>query len=212
MLHDSENPLHHIFWLGGSACAGKTSVALLLARRYGLRLYHCDQHFEAHRLRADPRRHARFRKIMDRAPEELLAPPVAQQVADLVGFYEDELEMVIEDLLELPQGTPMLVEGAGLLPAGLAARICLDRALWLISTAGLRHRLHPRRGPWVDTLLSQCRDPRRAQQRWLARDDGFAEHIADGARRVGGQVLLQEGRRSVEEIAEEVARFLFLQR
>lgn len=210
MSHDSENPLRHIFWLGGSACAGKTSVARRLAEGFGLRLYHCDRHFETHRQRADPRRHIRFRKLMDLAPEELLAPPAARQVADLEGFYEDELEMVIEDLSALPPGPPVLAEGAGLLPEALAARISLDRALWLISTPELRHRLHPRRGQWVDGPLSQCRDPQRALRRWLARDDGFAERIATAARRVGGRVLLANGLLSVEQTAEKVARLLSL--
>jgi hypothetical protein len=147
---------------------------------------------------------------MDRAPEELLAPPAAQQVADLVGFYLDELEMVLEDLLALPSGAPVLVEGAGLLPEALLPRIPHEHALWLISTAELRHRLHPRRGHRVEGPLGQCREPRQALERWLARDDGFAHHVAEGARRAGGRILLADGRRTVAETAAEVGRLLGL--
>src|SRR4051794_31012591 len=44
--------LKHVFWLGGSSCAGKTSIARLLAAAHGLLVYSCDDAFEAHRRRA----------------------------------------------------------------------------------------------------------------------------------------------------------------
>src|SRR5262245_29340911 len=110
--------LPHVYWLGGSACAGKTSVARLLAAAHGLALYSCDERFEEHRRRADPARHARFRRVADLAPEALFSGPAEVQAAELLGFYEDEMEMVFEDLAAIPG--PVLAEGVGLLPAQIA--------------------------------------------------------------------------------------------
>ncbi len=65
MTQDPRGDLDHVLWLGGSTCAGKTSVAKRLAASHGLRVYHCDDAFEDHRKRADPDRHPGFCRIMD---------------------------------------------------------------------------------------------------------------------------------------------------
>jgi replication-associated recombination protein RarA len=41
-------PMPNVLWLGGSPCAGKTTIARMLAEKYGLRLYHFDRHEPDH--------------------------------------------------------------------------------------------------------------------------------------------------------------------
>jgi 2-phosphoglycerate kinase len=167
--------LSHVLWLGGSACAGKSTAARALANAYGLTLYSCDERFEEHRRRASSELHPHFHRLMDQTPEELWAPPVEVQVRNLLRFYEDELSMIIEDLREI-QG-PVIAEGVGLLPA-LVDEILTEphRACWLIATADFRRQLYPRRG--VAELLGRCHDPRRAYEDWMARDDEVASRLA----------------------------------
>jgi len=197
------------FWLGGSACAGKTSVARLLAAEHGLTLYSCDDGFEEHRRRADPARHPDFHRLMDMPMEKLWARPVEAQAAELLRFYRDELDMVLEDLQSLAE--PVLAEGVGLLPERIA-EICPDRrrVLLLISTPEFRRQAYLKRGPLVRKLLSQCRDPEKAFIRWMERDDKIAQRLAAGARRYGLKVLKINGRQTVEEVARLAARSLAL--
>src|SRR5947199_1254321 len=101
--------LAHVLWLGGSACAGKTTAARTLAAEHGLALYSCDEHFEDHRRRASPERHPHFHRLMDLPPEELWTRPAARQARELLRFYEDELAMVVEDLREIR--SPVIAEG-----------------------------------------------------------------------------------------------------
>ncbi len=60
-------------WLGGSACAGKSTVAEIVAQRFDLALYRWDEHFAAHRRRAqgEPGRWPAFEKVMDQPAAEL---------------------------------------------------------------------------------------------------------------------------------------------
>ncbi len=192
------------FWLGGSACAGKTSIARHLAAEHGLTLYSCDDHFEEHRLRADPARHPHFHRLMNAPMEELWARPAGVQAAKLLHFYQDELDMVIEDLQRLPG--PVLVEGVGLLPERIAA-VCPGphRALWLISTPEFRRQAYLKRGPLVPKLLSRCTEPEEAFIRWMERDDQIAGRLAAGARRSGLSVLKVNGRQTLEKTARTVA-------
>ena len=44
--------LAHVYWIGGSPCAGKSTVADMLGERYGVHVYHVDDHAEDHSARA----------------------------------------------------------------------------------------------------------------------------------------------------------------
>jgi 2-phosphoglycerate kinase len=196
--------LDHVFWLGGSACSGKSSVARLVAAELGLTLYACDDHFEEHRRRADPARHPWFHRLMDAPMEELWAQPAAVQADELLRFYQDEFEMVFEDLAALPG--PVLAEGVGLLPERVAA-VCPDprQAVWLIATPDFRRRIYPERGPFVRDLLSRCADTEQVFSRWMERDDRIAGRLAGDARRLGLEVITVEGGQSLQETARRVA-------
>lgn len=193
-----------VFWLGGSACAGKTSIARHLAAEHGLTLYSCDDHFEKHRRQADPTRHPDFYRLMDTPMETLWARPVEVQIAELLCFYQDELDMVFEDLRDLPG--PVLVEGVGLLPERIAA-VCAEPcpALWLISTPSFRRQIYPARGPFVQDLLRRCADPEEAFSRWMERDDQIARQLEEDARQLGLGVVVVDGGQGVEEVARCVA-------
>jgi hypothetical protein len=198
-------PLSHVYWLGGSACAGKTSVARLLAAAHGLTLYSCDDRFEEHRRRADPERHARFCRVAGMAPEALFSGTAEAQAAQLLAFYEDEIEMIFEDLAAIPE--PVLAEGAGLLPERIADP---QRAVWLISSAAVRRSFYASRAAMVQELLARCPDPDQAFATWMERDTLVAAAIERAARERGLQVLTVDGSRSIEETAAEVARRLGL--
>ncbi|HVT59840.1 MAG TPA: hypothetical protein VHR45_15745 [Thermoanaerobaculia bacterium] len=198
--------LAHVLWLGGSACAGKTTVARLLAARYGLAAYHCDDAFTRHRARTTPARHPDFCRVGDLSFEEMWRVPLADQVVDLLAFYREQLELLIEDLLALPAGAPLLAEGSGLLPAQIAQLILAPhQALWLIATPTFRRRHYPRRGPWVKQLLAGCERPRQVFATWMERDDELARRRAAEVAALGLRCLATDGSRSVAETAVAVA-------
>lgn len=170
------------FWLGGSACAGKSTVAALLARRFDLTLYRWDEHFEAHRRRAqgEPGRWPAFEKVMDQSARALFSSPAEARAAELTAFYRDELAMVLDDLAALPPERPILVEGAGVDPEALQhLGVPRHGALWLLAPESLRrrrYRLH--RAREVAATLGDCADPKAAFAVWMARDEVRRERLA----------------------------------
>lgn len=196
-MQDPSGDFSHVLWLGGSTCAGKTSVAKRLAAAHGLRVYHCDEAFAEHRRRARPDRHPGFCRIMDLSGPELWSRPVDEQVRDLLDFYADGLGMILEDLRALPADGPVLVEGTGLLPGRIAALAGSPRqALYLISTPELRRRLYAGRGEWVREMPEEA----------FARDDELAQRRADEAAALGLPVVPVDGTRTVEETTAAAAR------
>lgn len=209
MHHIGKEALTHVYWLGGSACAGKTSVARLLAELHGLAVYSCDDHFEQHRRRANPERHPRFRRVAALAPEELWKAPAEVQAEDLLGFYEDEMEMVLEDLADIHG--PVLAEGVGLLPQRISEVLAdPSRAVWLIANDDFRLRVYPGRISFVEEMLARYEDPEAAFAEWMRRDYLVAQTIVQGVRRMGGAVVHVDGNRTVEETATTVATLLRL--
>lgn len=198
-----------VFFLGGSACAGKTSVARLLAARHGLTLYSVDDRFEEHRKRADRERHPGFVRLMDRAPQELWAGSPEELAEELIAFYRDEMEMVLEDLAGF--AGPVIAEGVGLLPELVATLLGEQKtAVFLVATGDFRRRQSCRRGPFVAELLAQCPDPEGTFARWMARDDLIAERIIESAGREGLAVLNVDGQEGVEHVAAAVEPMLAL--
>jgi len=198
-----------VLWLGGSACAGKTTAAKALAKSHGLYLYSCDERFEEHRRRASPERHPNFHRLMDLPPTELWRPPVATQVRDLLLFYEDEFAMVVEDLRET-QG-PVIAEGVGLLPALVAEVLGKPhQACWLIATPEFRRRHYSQRG--LTDLLGGYPNPQRTYEDWMARDDEIAAHLESQAAALALPRLVVNASRTEAETVEMLARKLRLQR
>ena len=136
--------------------------------------------------------------------------PVAVQVEELRGFYQEELEMVLDDLAAMRRGGPVLAEGAGLLPARVGDLVRRpDRAVWLTADGALRRR-RARQRPETRRLLAQCCDPEETFHRWMQRDDRWAADVAAEARRAGQRVLAVGGRRTLEQNAAQVAGCLGL--
>ena len=203
--------LAHIFWMGGSPCAGKSSIAELLAARHGLRIYHCDDFFAAHGQRATLERQPTLYRIMRMSWEGIWMRPVAQLVDDVLRAYEEEFATIVDDLLALPAGQPVLAEGNALLPELVGDLLgARRRSIWLVPTTAFQREYYPRRGAWVHDVVRQCSDPQQALQNWMDRDVAFAAIVERDAAQRGLHVIRVDGSRSIAEQAAMVEQWLQL--
>jgi 2-phosphoglycerate kinase len=199
--------LEHILWMGGSPCSGKSSIAERLANRYGLALYRCDDAFWKHTEHVDPDRHPTLHKLNQMTWDEIWMRPVDVQIADEMRCYHEEFEMIVDDLLAYPRSTPVLAEGAALLPDLVSALLPNDRrAIWIVPTATFQQTHYtPEQRPWVHGILKQCRDARQAFQNWMDRDAGFAKRVSARARELGLELIEVDGERTIEQNTKIVA-------
>ncbi len=121
-----------MLWIGGAPAAGKTTVARVLARRYGLRLYSADTRTWAHRDRAlaagDPDAVA----FETSTPAQRWDRPTPELLA--MSLHRQRGPMVLADLAALP-AAPLVVAEGTTLPAYAADPA---RSLWLLPTAELQ--------------------------------------------------------------------------
>lgn len=201
---------HHIYWVGGSPCSGKSSIADLLAQRHGWQVYHCDEAFNRHVGQADCESEPWLSKVPHLIWDVFWMRPLDIQLRNVIEAYTEEFPMILDDLLLLPQHTPILVEGTALLPE-LVADVLDDprRAMWVVPTPEFQRVQYPRRGAWVQDILDQCSQPAHALRNWMERDIQTGLHVQCEAKVRGLPVLVVDGSRTIEQNAEIIAeRFL----
>lgn len=127
--------MRHVLWIGGSSCAGKTTVATRLARPHGLRVYSADTRTWVHRDRAIAAGNAaalRWESLepaarWDRSPDDLFE----------MSLHRERGQMVIDDVASMPTSPLIVAEGTTLPAAAVSAGIPeRSRAVWLIPTDG----------------------------------------------------------------------------
>lgn len=199
--------LKHVYWLGGSPCAGKSSIADYLAARYDLLLYRCDDAYYEHQKVVTPEQQPLFSRLAQATSEEIwIKRPVEQQTREELALYHEEFPLVVEDLLALPTDRPVLAEGAALLPECVAPLLCSkQQALWIVPTAAFQLHHYSIRD-WTHEIIKDCSNPRLAFDNWMQRDIRFASLVAQAATERALSVLVVDGMHSLEENTAFVER------
>jgi hypothetical protein len=206
-LEALQRELRQIYWIGGSPCSGKSSIAAALAASYGLRVYHCDDAYFRHARIINQQRQPVFYKMTHYTSEDLwLKRPIKQQVQEEIELYREEFPLILDELLTLPK--PFLAEGTALLPECVAPIVQRNprKAIWMIPTATFQ-RSHYAQYDWVQEVVKECSTPEQAFNNWMRRDASFARIVAREARIRNMRVLTVDGTRTLEENLAFVERY-----
>jgi len=209
VMGNSKHKLEHVFWLGGSPCAGKSSISEIIASRFGLDVYHVDEAFERHAQNFDPIRHPALTKWLASSCNQRWMQPIDSLMRDAIGCYQEHFTMILEEVLSLPE-RPLLVEGTALLPRDVAGLLSQpSHAIWFVPTPDFQTMHYPKRD-WAQGVVAQCSDPEVAFHNWMERDSRFAQWIETEATALDLALFKVDGSRSIEDNAEAVARYFQL--
>jgi 2-phosphoglycerate kinase len=196
--------MNDVLWLGGSPCAGKSTVAGVLARRFGLDLYRVDEAFEDHARRFDGTRQPTLVRWCAASANERWLQPIDALLRDAIDCYREHWGLVLEDVRARARPRSLLVEGTALLPAEVAKVASQDRALWLVAASDFQRR-HYRERAWARGVVASSDDPERAFDNWMERDVRFAAWVAAEVDALGLRRLTADGGRTVDGVVEAVA-------
>ena len=183
--------LAQVYWLGGSPCAGKTTVAEILADQFGLAIYHTDS-WRPHLELASPHRHPAmtYTKALLASQTErdrYANQPLEQQTAQLFGLIRENFEFVVADLELAAAKSPVICEGVHLVPDMVGRITTRRRVAYLMSTRRFieqrnfdRERERGRVSRWpghLDRILHQ-----RDKLHHLVTDSGAWMLEVDGSR------------------------------
>ena len=172
--------LRHVYWIGGGSCAGKSTIARRIADQHGLHLYATDDVMTEHARRSNaedcPLLHRFIAMDMDdqwvnRSPTTML---------DTFHWFRGEgFNLIIEDLLRIPTGLRVIVEGFRLLPHLVNPVFSTsDHAVWLLPSHEFRLATIERRGGWTSGFPAKTSNPERALENLLDRDRMFTDRLS----------------------------------
>ena len=193
-----------IYWIGGSSCGGKSTLARRLADEHGMALYSCDEHYEEHLLGISDQAPSAMRTVSRMSADEIFyARSVSEQLSTYVDVLMEDFAYVWRDLATRAHG-PVVVEGNQLLPWVMEPLLRpQDRAIWLIPTEDFQREHYAKRG-WIHGILRSTSNPEVAFNNWMTRDALFAERVRTEAQERGLEVMAVDGSRTLDEMYAEV--------
>ncbi|MEK3805773.1 hypothetical protein MHB63_04100 [Bacillus sp. FSL H8-0547] len=182
-----------IYWIGGSACAGKSTLAQMYAKKYGLDLYSCDEHFYEHLKNISKLTQPAMYKVSKMtANEAFYKREIAEQLRVYILSFKEDFLFVINDLAKMSD-RPIVVEGNQLLPSLVLPYLNdKDKAIWLIPTENFQREYYKRRN-WIEKVLEDTEDPEMAFNNWMTRDALFAKLVYQKATDLKLNVLQVDG-------------------
>lgn len=204
---DPFGTLRNALWIGGGQWAGKSTVARLLAGRYGLTVYHYDAHdARAHQDRRIAQRVRDGLPTADPHPDTVWVHPTPEDMAaETLAGFPTRFDWALDDLRALVSGRPIIAEGWGLRPE-LVQPFLTDvrRMLVMVPTAAFREQ-QVRELPRAAALGAAVSDPARAQANRIARDILVANDAVRSAQELGIRVLAVDGTRDANAVTSLVA-------
>jgi hypothetical protein len=128
---DPFGTLRRVLWISGGQWAGKSTVARLLALRYGLTAYHYDYHdARGHNDRRIARRVKIGQPPADPDPDQTWVNTTPEDMAtETLADFPVRFEWALDDLRCLVSGRPIIAEGWGLRPELVAPIIDSPRQM-----------------------------------------------------------------------------------
>jgi primosomal protein N' len=162
--------LRHVRWIGGAPGAGKTTTARQLAEKYGLQLYLTDDTMAIHAARTTAQDSPYLAAFAKMSMDERWLNRSPQTMLDTFHWFRGEaFDLIVDDLLEMPNDRPIVAEGFRLLPHLIEPLLTKEsQALWLLPNPELNRPTVGRAAAATTT------DPDRAHRNLRERDRLFA--------------------------------------
>jgi dephospho-CoA kinase len=177
------------YFIGGSPCAGKSTICDLLAARHGWRTYHCDDHYDTHLERAKPGSIlSQFRSMT--WLEAFTTRSLETMIRDELEANRELGVFALEDVTAID--SPWIAEGMALMPELLVKLEPRVKVVFLIPSESFQREQYAKR-EWAQSLLTTTDDPKGVFEKWMARDAANACTIADQARAFNFPVLEVDG-------------------
>lgn len=198
--------LQHVYWIGGGSGAGKTTIARRIAAEHGLRVFSTDDAMADHARRSSPADAPHLSQFMAMDMDDRWMNRTPQAMLETFHWFRGEgFGLIVEDLLQMPTGTALVVEGFRLLPHLVHPHLTESRhAVWLLPTPDFRAAAFAgRRDGW--DIPGNTSDPERARQNLFERDRMFTDRLRAETKRLGLPAIEVNGAKSEDDLAAAVS-------
>ncbi len=196
--------MRKIYFVGGSPCAGKSTVCEDISKKYDLYYFKVDDFLDKYMKKAALNDKPLCKKNLSMTFEEIwMRDPVTQKDEEL-GIYKEIFEYVIHDLENISCDKDILTEGCAYLPT-LIKKLGVQNTSYLaiIPTKDFQI-LHYQKRPYVSSMLEGCLNKKEAFGNWMERDFLFSKEIERECKNENFKVIINDGKTNIDEIIMEV--------
>lgn len=187
-----------IYYLGGSPCCGKSTIAKMLADKYGYPYFKADDFLEDYIAKGATDKKPLLSIISKMTLDEIWLRNPEEQNREELKIYREMFEYVLNDLKLLDNGIPIVAEGAIFLPE-LMSELGVDKShyICMVPTNEFQYEKYSKR-PWVHHYLKGCSNEKLAFENWMQRDYLFASTVLNDANKLGYSTLIVDGTKSIK--------------
>lgn len=192
------------YYIGGSPCSGKTTIAKILSERYGLYYFKVDDFLDKYtKMGAAKGCEICMKQVSMNAEETWMREPLLQCREELT-FYEEIFKFIIEDL-RLIKERCIITEGAAYLPE-LIKKLNVPKDRYISITPTEEFQIfHYKKREWVPYVLEGCRDREKAFNNWMDRDIFFAREVEKQCFQEQYVSVINDGGVEIDELVGRVA-------
>jgi shikimate kinase len=188
-----------IYYIGGSPCSGKSTIAELIEKKYNFKYYKLDDKLEEYTKRASRAGKKYSSNYYTMNTDEIWLRTPAIQNREEFEIYREIFEYVLEDLEQIGHEISVIAEGAGFLPELMNLIVVpKNEYICIVPTKEFQIEKYSQR-PYIPYVLEGSSDKKQAFQNWMDRDALFAMDVVNRARELGYASIVTDGGTSIEE-------------
>ena len=192
------------YYIGGSPCSGKSTIAEALSKRYNMHYFKVDDYLDKYMRMGAANKKEICSKSEAMNPEQIWMRDSVVQCEEELLIYEEIFEFILEDLKQIDSKNGIITEGAAYLPK-LAKYINVPYERYISITPSKDFQIfHYSKREWVPYVLAECSNKEKAFENWMSRDALFAEAVQQQCKELGYVSLINNGELAVEELISKV--------
>ncbi|MDF2587576.1 MAG: hypothetical protein K0S41_1417 [Anaerocolumna sp.] len=205
---DNKTPL--IYWIGGSTCAGKTTISNILSTKYGFTVYHCDEYLGKHIEKSNSLEHPNLNRLTKVSWNDILSLKVEDYLNWTIDLFHEEFEMILEDLNTISNDKPILVEGVNLLPELIKDQLFdYGHTIWVVADEEF-YKCHQMQRKELFDRINECSNPELALDNYMSYDLAFGKYIFNEAKRLDFKVITVNNENDIKDNVDLVTSYFNL--
>lgn len=201
--------MKNIYYIGGSPCSGKSTIAEIISKKYDLYYFKVDDFLEKYTKMGESKGYEICTKQGRMNPEQIWMRDTSVQCTEELVFYKEIFEFVMADLEQI-EAKEILTEGAAYLPE-LMKKLGISKDKYLAITPAKDFQIsHYSKREWVPYVLEGCSDKEKAFSNWMERDNMFAQEVQRQCSEEQYVSIINDGSIEIDELVNLVVSHLGL--
>lgn len=193
-----------VYYIGGSPCSGKSTVAEIIAKNYGFHYFKADDYLERYTIKGAKMHYPICTKQNQMSTEQIWMRDSTLQCKEEFQYYRELSEFIQADLINYPGEKTIIAEGAAYLPELMNQHnITKDRYIAITPTKEFQISRYRER-EWVSYFLEGCSDKEKAFANWMDRDVQFAQEVRRQCQEMNYSSILIDGTIAIDQIVSMV--------